>query len=123
MLSDSERRVLIFIIIVLLVGSLAGFFHPTPAERTKSPTTFPISINSATEEELILLPGIGKVMAKRIVEYRIKNKGFKTKDEITRVKGIGKIKFEKIKDKIYIEKPEEVKKITNHMNNKIKKWK
>jgi competence protein ComEA len=42
-------------------------------------------------------------MAKRIVEYRIKNNGFKTKEEITNVKGIGKVKFGKIKDKICVD--------------------
>ena len=110
MLSDSERRVLIFIIVVLLVGSVVGLLYTAPAKTTKSFTTFPISINSATTEELILLPGIGEVTAKKILEYRIKNKGFKTKDEIMEVKGIGKVKFEKIKDKICIEKRDEVKK-------------
>jgi competence ComEA-like helix-hairpin-helix protein len=110
MLSESEKRVLIFIIFVLLVGSIACFFRTNPQKETKSLTAFPISINSATEEELILLPGIGEVIAKKIVDYRIKNKGFQTKDEIIKVKGIGKIKFEKIKDKICVENPDEVKK-------------
>ena len=110
MLSDSERRVLIFIIIVLLVGSLAGFIHHEPKEKTEIFTSFPVNINSATSEELVLLPGIGDVIAKRILTYRSKNNGFKSKDEIMKVKGIGKVKFEKIKDKICIEKPDEVKK-------------
>ncbi len=103
MLSDSERRVLFFIIAVLLVGSLTGFFHSIPEEKTEKTTSFPICINSATAEELVLLPGIGEVTAKRILEYRSKNNNFKSKDEIMRVKGIGKVKFEKIKDKISIE--------------------
>ncbi len=109
MLSDSERRVLIFFIAVLLVGSLAGLLHPAPEKTNKNLTTFPISINSATEEELILLPGIGEVTAKKILEYRMKNNGFKTKDEIMKVKGIGKVKFEKMEDKICVERPDEVK--------------
>ena len=103
MLSNSERRVVFFIVAVLLLGSVIGFFHPAPTEKTEKLTSFPISINSASAEELVLLPGIGNVIAKRILEYRIRNNGFKTKDEILRVKGIGKIKFEKIKDKICIE--------------------
>lgn len=110
MLSDSERRVLFFIIAVLLVGSLTGFFHSNPEEKPEKVTCFPICINSATAEELVLLPGIGEVIAKRILEYRSKNNGFKSKDEIMRVKGIGKVKFEKIKDKICVENPEQIKK-------------
>ena len=113
MLSDSERRVIIFIIVVLLVGSLAGFIHHEPKEKTEIFTSFPVNINSAKTEDLILLPGIGDVIAKRIVEYRVKNKSFKTKEEIMRIKGIGKAKFEKIKDKICIEKPEEVRNRNN----------
>ncbi len=116
MLSDSERRVLIFFIVVLLVGSLAGVLLPAPVKTTKSLTTFPISINSATAEELTLLPGIGDVTAKRILEYRSKNNGFKSKEEIMRVKGIGKVKFEKMKDKICVVKQDEVKTRNNESN-------
>jgi competence protein ComEA len=118
MLSNSERRVLLFIIVVLLVGSIAGFFRPAPEEKTQKPATFPIGINSATVDELTLLPGIGEVTAKKILKYRIKNNGFKAKNEITKVKGIGKVKFEKIKDKICVENPGEVKNDFNHKAHK-----
>jgi comEA protein len=106
MLTSSERRVLIFIIVVLLVGSTGVFLRPVPAQETETDenfTSFPINLNTATEKELIFLPGIGEVMAKRIVEYRIRNNGFKTEEEIMNVKGIGKAKFEKIKDQICVE--------------------
>lgn len=106
MLTNSERRVLIFIIVVLLVGSAGVFLRPVPLQETEKNeelTSFPININTATVEELVLLPSIGEVMAKRIVEYRIKNNGFKTEEEIMNVKGIGKAKFEKVKEKICVE--------------------
>jgi competence ComEA-like helix-hairpin-helix protein len=113
MLSNSEKRVVIFVIFVLLVGSLSGFFKPQGEEKTERSMTFPICINKAPEEELILLPGIGDVLAKRILDYRYRNNGFKSKDAIMKVKGIGKIKFEKIKDKICVGKQDEGKKGTN----------
>jgi competence protein ComEA len=106
MLTNSERKVLIFIIVVLLVGSAGGFLRPVPARETKTDenfTSFPININTATVDELVLLPCVGEVTAKRIVVYRIKNNGFKTKEEIMNVKGIGKAKFEKVKEKICVE--------------------
>jgi competence ComEA-like helix-hairpin-helix protein len=106
MLTNSERKVLIFIIFVLLIGSAGGFLYPVPAQETEKNeelTSFPININTATVEELVLLPSIGEVMAKRIEVYRIKNNGFKTEEDIMNVKGIGKVKFEKIKDKICVE--------------------
>ncbi len=110
MLTNSERRVLIFILIVLISGSLAGFLREEPLEERKEHVSFPVNINTATKEELILLPNIGPVAAERILKYREKKKGFKTKKEILEVKGIGKVKFEKIKDKICVKQSDEIKK-------------
>jgi competence ComEA-like helix-hairpin-helix protein len=108
MLTNSERKVLIFIIIVLIGGSLAGFLREEPLEEENKHVFFPVNINNATKEELILIPHIGPVTAERILAYRDKNKGFKTKNEILKIEGIGKAKFEKIKDKICVEQPDEL---------------
>ncbi len=59
-----------------------------------------ISINKAGVNELASLPGIGQTLAQRIVEYREKNGGFKTLEEIMNVPGIKEAKFESIKDYI-----------------------
>ncbi len=61
-----------------------------------------IDINNASQKELMKLPGIGAVIAERIVEYREVNGRFKSIDEIKKVKGIGNAKFEKIKDMITV---------------------
>ncbi|MBI4722850.1 MAG: ComEA family DNA-binding protein [Candidatus Stahlbacteria bacterium] len=61
-----------------------------------------ININTAQEQELIALPGIGPALAKRIIDYRERNNGFKTTDDIIKVWGIGKKKLQLIKDKITI---------------------
>jgi competence protein ComEA len=61
-----------------------------------------VNINTATEKELIELPGIGAVIAKRIVEYRKAHGGFKSIDELKKVKGIGSKKFEAIKDRVTV---------------------
>ena len=58
-----------------------------------------ISINSATQEELQTLSGIGPSIAPRIIEYR-KNNTFQTLEQIKEVKGIGDGLFNKIKDDI-----------------------
>lgn len=59
-----------------------------------------VNINTATKEQLIALPGIGEVTAQRIIDYRNEYGRFATIDEIKNVKGIGEVKFEKIKDLI-----------------------
>jgi competence protein ComEA len=55
-----------------------------------------VDLNAATEAELVRLPGIGPVMAKRIVEYRKANGPFKQLQDLRRVKGIGAKTYEKI---------------------------
>lgn len=61
-----------------------------------------INLNSATIEDLKSLNGIGDAKAAGIVEYREKNGGFSSIDQIKEVDGIGEKMFEKIKDKIEI---------------------
>ena len=55
-----------------------------------------LDINSASELELQTLPGIGAVLAQRIVSYREENGGFTTLEELKNVDGIGDKKFEAI---------------------------
>ncbi|MBO8435176.1 MAG: helix-hairpin-helix domain-containing protein, partial [Tyzzerella sp.] len=62
-----------------------------------------ININTASKEELMALPKIGDVMSDRIIDYREKNGGFKTIEEIKNVSGIGDKTFENIKDFITVE--------------------
>ena len=53
-----------------------------------------ININTASAERLAELPGIGPVLAGRIVQYRIDNGFFAAPEDIINVKGIGEKKLE-----------------------------
>ena len=59
-----------------------------------------VNINEAKQEDFEQLPGIGPSIAKKIVEYREQNGKFTSIDELQEVKGIGKAKFENIREYI-----------------------
>jgi len=61
-----------------------------------------IDINRASRAELTRLRGVGEVLAGAIIEYRTQHGRFTAKEEIKAVKGIGRVKFEKIKGHIKI---------------------
>lgn len=61
-----------------------------------------VNINNAGMTELNSLPGIGEVLANRIIEYRSEKGDFKSVEELKNVSGIGDKKFSEIKDKITV---------------------
>ncbi|MDH5683296.1 MAG: helix-hairpin-helix domain-containing protein [candidate division WOR-3 bacterium] len=64
---------------------------------------FPVDINHATSKELEVLPGIGPVLAQRIIEERSRVGKFSSPEDLLKVSGIGQKKLAKIRDKIKIE--------------------
>ena len=72
-------------------------------EQTEPAVVFPLNINTATIPELDELPGIGVVLAQRIVDYRTTHGGFKAVEELTKVSGIGDAKLMEILDLITVE--------------------
>lgn len=62
-----------------------------------------IDINAADSDTLALLPGIGPVIADRIVEYRKECGRFRDCEDIMEVSGIGEKTYEKIRNMIIVE--------------------
>ncbi len=74
----------------------------TKEKKTIKPGT-KININTALAADLLILPGIGEVMAERIIEYRDKNGIFRNPEDLKKVKGIGDKKYEDMKEHITTE--------------------
>jgi competence protein ComEA len=53
----------------------------------------PVSLNTATVEQLDTLPGVGPVLAQHIIDYRAQHGGFRSVDELREVNGIGDRRF------------------------------
>ena len=60
-----------------------------------------VNLNTATQEELVALPGVGPAKAKAIIDYRTAHP-FKTVDEVKNVRGIGDHLYESLKGKITV---------------------
>jgi len=60
----------------------------------------PVNINTATERELMALPGIGQTRAQAIIDHRNKHGPFDTIEDIMRVSGIKQAAFEQIRENI-----------------------
>ena len=59
-----------------------------------------VNVNTATTEQLELLPGIGPARAAAILEHRKEHKGFKRVDDLTQVSGIGERALERIRSHV-----------------------
>lgn len=74
----------------------------TASPETAPAVTFPIDLNAATEEELTALPGIGPVLARRILDYRGEFGAFTAVEELMNVEGIGEKRMDAIWDLVTI---------------------
>jgi competence protein ComEA len=60
----------------------------------------PISLNTATAEQLDELEGVGPATAQKILDWRKQHGGFKSVDDLRQISGIGPKRFEALKDKV-----------------------
>ena len=72
----------------------------TPIIRSEE--DYRLDINTATKAQLIDLPGIGEIIADRIIQYRTDYGSFASTDELLKVEGIGAGKLEQIEKLIQV---------------------
>ena len=71
---------------------------PVSADPTAPEIIFPININAAGETEFLALPGIGDVLAQRILTYREEHGSFGSVEELMNVEGSGEKRMEEMLD-------------------------
>ena len=87
---------------VIVVPKVGEEVEEIPAGETSKEDTKEgkVNINTATVEELKTLKGVGEKKAEAIIEYRKKNGSFQTKEDLMKVRGIGKKLFESFQERI-----------------------
>lgn len=71
-----------------------------PAAPGDGPSGGPVSLNTATPEQLDQLEGVGPATAQKILAWRKEHGGFRSVDDLKQITGIGPKKFEALKDKV-----------------------
>lgn len=86
--------------VAALLLCLAAFARA--GNKPKVPPSKPIDLNAATSDELQQLPGIGPVIAARILEYRKKSGPFRRVEDLVAVRGISQKRLAKIRPYVFV---------------------
>jgi competence protein ComEA len=82
---------------------VVGVTPPPGAQGAGDPTAGgKVNLNTATQAQLETLPGVGPVLAQRILAYRERHGGFRSVADLRRVEGIGDARFEQLKDLVTV---------------------
>ena len=88
--------------IVAGVAAVAGVTEAPPGASGSSGGGGPINLNAADADLLQELPGVGPVLAGRIVDWRIKNGPFRSVEDLGEVSGIGESRLADLRDLVRV---------------------
>jgi competence protein ComEA len=105
--TQEERRVIIFLIAMALLG-IGGNYFVKKFAGVKSVASLSqnlgrINLNTADKGDLMSISGIGEKLAERIISYRESQGAFYSLEELLKIKGITEKKYNKIKEELFIE--------------------
>ena len=89
------------IVVPLRVAVAAGAAAQQPAGGAGAPQAGPpVSLNGATLEQLDALQGVGPATAQKILDWRSRNGGFRSVDDLAEIPGIGPKKLEALRPQV-----------------------
>ena len=92
-------------LLILIFAASVAVFGGARAHAAEPPAVDAINLNTATERDLMDLPGIGPAKAEAIVAYRKKNGPFRRIEELDKVKGFGRKTVARLKPSLTIGLP------------------
>lgn len=103
-LSDGQRIYIPFLDELVVTDVTARFTGiPVSEDEIQSSGMKVVNINTASQKELMTLPGIGASRAQSIIDYRVQSGGFETREDIMKVAGIKEAMYEDLKDYITVD--------------------
>jgi competence protein ComEA len=98
-----KRKLRLVLPVLAIIAIMAGA-APVASAKDNAQLTGVVNINTATADELMLLPGIGPAKANAIIALR-SAESFKGTEDLLKVKGIGDKLYEKIKGFVTVDGP------------------
>jgi competence protein ComEA len=99
----SLSLVIVFALCVNACSTATRNANARHLDAHSSPAPLHVNINTASAKEIEQLPGIGPVIAERIVSYREQHGPFKRREDLIMVDGISGKKYEEIRSMIVVE--------------------